>query len=154
MTSAAKTPTPTTTDTREMARVALLRLAEEARAWLPILSPTTDLRPIADRVLVMMIDEPTNDEVGGLTGGRKDDKSGLYVVEAHRRMWRALVLRVAPAAEDTLRVGDCIILGEHVGMRVPNDDLDLRLVKLHDVLAVFDPTAQGDDASDVVERAL
>lgn len=137
MTATAKT----TVEEREMVREMMARIATEAREWLAVVGTTAHARPLADRVLVMMLDEPTQEEAGGITGGRKDEKSGLWLAEEHRKMYRALVLAVSDKVKEPLRKGDCVIIGEHVGMPLPelDDFADLRLVKEHDILAVFVP---------------
>ncbi len=141
---------------RDVARAAFVRLAEEAREWLPHLATQANAEPIGDRVLVMMIDEPTQDvlEEGNETGGRLDEKTGLYIVQDKRAMWRALVLRAAPGVEEKLLPGDCIILGEHVGQKVPIDEIDLRLVKVHDVLARFVPPTDEPKSDDAAREAF
>lgn len=152
MTTAAKS------SAADVARAAFLRMAEEARGWLASLDTRADAHPIADRVLVFPLDEPVQqrDSDSDVAGGRRVS-SGLYVVEHERKNWRALVLRVSSGVESAaLTPGAIIIMGEHVGMPFYFNEIELRLVKEHDVLGVL--SFDGDHSLlpllDVVRDAL
>lgn len=97
-----------------------------------------EFQPMGDRVLVVPNEEPFERRVGL-----------VYVVEeaaAQQKPWTGIVLRMGPGTlqdgrrippAEGVRVGDVVLMGRNVGEPMRKGDVDMRLVRGADILAVF-----------------
>lgn len=94
-------------------------------------------RPLADRVLILVLRED----------GERKSKGGLYLPQGGKEQnyGKALVVAVGPGPRshktgDVLPLnvteGDVVIVGDRVGQPIIDQDVEYRLVKAADILAI------------------
>lgn len=103
----------------------------------------TSFQPLADRVLVIPLKEDDVHKVGSLFvpgGGRNEGSKRAQVVAASPGYTNSRGVTITPDFE----VGDVVVVGAYVGEPIEEQDVEFRMVKFGDILAVL--PGEGDSA--------